>query len=396
MYPRSANRSHASLGPEQLLWPGVKPSSSTEELPCHRNPIAIAALAALFSLSALSCAQANGPYKVQKIQLVGGDGGFDYVTADPDGRNLYVARSGAAGHIGVFNLDTLAQVGDLPGVSGHGGAVDTATGHGFATSKPVTMFDAKTFAIIKKIDVQGNPDGYLNDPYNHHFYILSHSAPNITVLDDKDGSILGTIDIGGAPEQAATDGHGKIYVDIEDKAAIAVIDVDTMKMVGRYDLSSRGGGCAGLALDAKNGILFAACREKNNMIILSAADGHIITDLPTGVGCDGVTFNPETMEAFSSQGDGTLTVIKENSPTDFAVEQTVFTPLRAKTITLDTKTGNLFLITAEYGPTPTPPAPPAGGSAASRRPTRIHARASSADDSAFLPDPGGWQGLSGE
>ncbi|MFZ0336732.1 MAG: hypothetical protein WAL45_01780 [Terracidiphilus sp.] len=325
-----------------------------------RNPIVIATLTALFAVSALACAQANGPYNVQKIQLVGGDGGFDYVTADSDGRNLYVARSGQGGHIGVFNLDTLAQVGDLPGVSGHGGAVDTATGHGFATSKPVTMFDAKTFAIIKKIDVQGNPDGYLNDPYNHHFYILSHSAPNLTVLDDKDGSILGTIDIGGAPEQAAADGHGKIYVDIVDKAAIAVIDADAMRMVGRYDLSSRGGGCAGLALDAKNGILFAACREKNNMIILSAADGHIITDLPTGVGCDGATFNPDTMEVFSSQGDGTLTVIKENSPTDFAVEQTVFTPARAKTITLDTKTGNLFLITAEYGPTPTPPAPPAG------------------------------------
>jgi DNA-binding beta-propeller fold protein YncE len=232
----------------------------------------------------------------------------------------------------------------------------------------VTLFDAKTFAIIKKIDVQGNPDGYLNDPYNHHFYILSHSAPNITVLDDKDGSILGTIDIGGAPEEAATDGHGKIYVDIEDKAAIAVIDADAMKMVGRYDLSSKGSGCAGLALDAKNGILFAACRDKNNMIILSAADGHIITDLPIGVGCDGATFNPNTMEVFSSQGDGTLTVIKENSPTDFAVEQTVFTPLRAKTITLDTKTGNLFLITAEYGPTPTPPAAPTNLSAGANPP----------------------------
>jgi DNA-binding beta-propeller fold protein YncE len=318
-----------------------------------RIPIA---LAAVFMVSAVACAQANGPYKVQKIQLVGGDGGFDYVTADSDGRNLYVARSGQGGHIGVFNLDTLAQVGDLPGVSGHGAAVDTATGHGFATSKPVTMFDSKTFAIMKRIDVEGNPDGYLNDPYNHHFYILSHAAPNITVIDDKDGSILGTIDIGGAPEQAATDGRGKIYIDIEDKAAIAVVDADAMKMVGRYDLSIRGGGCAGLALDAKNGILFAACRDKNNMIILSAADGHILTDLPIGAGCDGATFNPETMEVFSSQGDGTLTVIKENSPTDFVVEQTVLTPQRAKTITLDTKTGNLFLITAEYGPTPAPPA----------------------------------------
>jgi hypothetical protein len=210
------------------------------------KPLVLAGLAVLlFPFATLVRAQDSGPYKVLRIQLVEGDGGFDYVTADPDGRNLYVARSGPAGHIGVFSLDALAQVGDIPGVSAHGGAVDTATGHGFATSKPVTMFDAKTFAILKKIDVQGNPDGYLNDSYNHHFYILSHSEPNITVLDDKDGSILGTIDIGGAPEEAATDGHGKIYVDIEDKAAIAVIDADTMKMVGRYDVSSRGAGCAG-------------------------------------------------------------------------------------------------------------------------------------------------------
>jgi DNA-binding beta-propeller fold protein YncE len=314
----------------------------------------------------------SGPYKVVKIQLVGGDGGFDYVTADPDGRNLYVARSGSAGHIGVFNLDTLAPVGDIPGLSSHGAAVDTATGHGFSTSKPVVMFDAKTFAILKKIKVDGNPDGYLNDAYNHRFYILSHAAPNITVLDDKDGAILGTIDIGGAPEQAVTDGHGKIYVDIEDKAAIAVIDANSMKMVGKYDVSSKGSGCAGLALDAKNNILFAACRDKNNMVILSATDGHILTDLPIGVGCDGATFYPDTMEAFSSQGDGTLTVIKESSPTSFAVEQTVPTPARAKTLTLDSKTGQIYLITAEYGPTPAvapnAPPPPPGAPAWARMP----------------------------
>ena len=176
------------------------------------------------------------------------------------------------------------------------------------------------------------------------------------MLDDKDGAILGTIDIGGAPEQAATDGRGKIYVDIEDKAAIAVIDANTMKMVGKYDVSSKGGGCAGLALDAKNSILFAACRDNKNMIILSATDGHIITDLPIGNGCDGATFNPATMEAFSSQGDGTLTVIKEESPTSFSVEQTVPTPARAKTLTLDTKTGHIYLITAEFGPVPAAPA----------------------------------------
>ncbi|MGA2727891.1 MAG: hypothetical protein ABSE96_08770 [Terracidiphilus sp.] len=314
--------------------------------------IAVATLAAILAFAGRAQAQDNGPYKVLKIQLVGGEGGFDYVTADSDDRNLYVARSGPAGHIAVFNLDTLAQVGDIPGVSAHGGAVDTATGHGFATSKPVTMFDAKTFAILKKIDVEGNPDGYLNDAYNHRFYVLSHSAPNITVLDDKDGSILGTIDIGGAPEQAATDGHGKIYVDIVDKGAIAVIDANTMQMVGKYDISSKGGGCAGLALDAKNNVLFASCREKQNMIILSATDGRILTDLPIGNGSDGATFNPATMETFSSQGDGTLTVVKEDSPTSFSVEQTVPTPPRAKVLTLDTQTNRILTITAEFGPVP--------------------------------------------
>jgi DNA-binding beta-propeller fold protein YncE len=314
--------------------------------------IVVALAAVAVSCAGVARAQDSAAYKVLKIQIVGGDGGFDYITADSDGRNLYVARSGPAGHIGVFNLDTLAQVGDIPGTSAHGASVDTATGHGFATSKPVTMFDARTFAILKKIDVEGNPDGYLNDPYNHRFYILSHASPNITVLDDKDGSILGAIDIGGAPEQAVTDGNGKIYVDIEDKAAIAVIDANAMKLVGKYDISSKGGGCAGLAIDAVNNILFASCRDKQNMIILSATDGHILTDLPIGNGSDGATFNPATLEAFSSQGDGTLTVVKESSPTSFAVEQTVATPARAKVLTLDAKTNHILTITAEYGPVP--------------------------------------------
>ncbi len=319
-----------------------------------RKPLAFAALAAMTMIPLAAIAQA-GPYKIINTVKIGGDGGFDYVTADPDSRTLIVARSGAAGHIGFYNIDTLAQIGDIPGVSSHGGIIDTKTGHGFATSKPITMFDAKTFVVIKKIEVQGNPDGYLNDTVNHRFYDLSHSSPNITVIDDTDGSILTTIDIGGAPEQAVFDGKNKIYVDIEDKDAIAVIDATTMKMTGKYDLSSKGGGCAGLAMDTKNNILFAACRDKKNMIILSATDGKIITDLPIGNGCDGAIFNPATMEIFSSQGDSTLTVIKENSPSNFAVEQTVSTPRGAKTLTLDPKTNHIYLIAAEYGPMPAPP-----------------------------------------
>lgn len=311
------------------------------------------AAATLFSPPLLRSSLAqDGPYKVLSVTKVGGVGGSDYIYADSDARRLYIARSGPAGHIAVYNLDTLAPVGDIPGVSAHGATVDTRYGHGFATSKPVTMFDSKTLAVIKPLATAGNPDGYLSDPETHRVYILSHAAPNVTVLDAKDGSILGTIDIGGAVEQAALDGKGHMYIDIEDKDAIAVVDTKTMTMTGKYDIASKGGGCAGLAMDAKNGILFAACRDKNNMIILDAKDGKILDALPIGVGCDGAVFNPATKEVFSSQGDGTVTVIKENSPTSFVVEQTVKTPMRARTITMDAKTGRLFLMTAEYAPAP--------------------------------------------
>jgi YVTN family beta-propeller protein len=303
----------------------------------------------------------DGPYRVLKTAKVGGTGGFDYVYADPAGRRLYVARSGnPGGRITVFNLDTLESAGEISETSAHGAVVDAKSHHGFASSKPVTMFDSKTLAVIKKIDVEGSPDGMLQDDFNGHVYVLSHRDPNVTVIDAKDGAVLGTIDLGGAPEQAVSDGNGHIYIDIEDKDNIAVVDAKTMKVTAHYDISSKGGTCAGLAMDVKNGILFAACRKPQMMVILKAEDGKILDALTLGAGTDGAVFNPKTMEAFSSQGDGTLTVIKENSPTRFAVEQTVATPQRAKTLTLDPKTGKILLITAEFQPAP---APPPGGRA---------------------------------
>ncbi len=304
-------------------------------------------------------ASGNGAYKVLKTAKVGGAGGFDYVNADEGGRRLYVARSGAEPRITVFNLDTLAPEGEIPGVGAHGAVVSDKTHHGFASSKPVTMFDSKTLAVIKKIDVEGAPDGLLYDPFNDRVYVLSHRAPNATVINASDGSIVGTIDLGGAPEEAATDGKGHIYVDIEDKANIAVVDAKTLTVTGHYELEGKGAVCAGLALDTKHNILFAACRNPHNMVILDAASGKILDALPIGEGCDGAVFNPKTEEAFSSQFDGTLTVIKENSPTSFAVEQTVQTIPSAKTLTLDQKTNHILLIAAEFGPPPS--APPPGG-----------------------------------
>jgi DNA-binding beta-propeller fold protein YncE len=311
------------------------------------------------TLAFVGFAQQSGPYKVLKTAKVGGAGGFDYVNADEAGRKLYVARSGAGARITVFNLDTLEPEAEIPGVGAHGAVVSTKSQHGFASSKPVTMFDSKTLATIKAIDVDGGPDGMLYDAFNDRVYVLSHRAPHVTVINAADGSIVGTIDLGGMPEQAASDGKGHIYIDIEDKANIAVVDAKTLAVTAHYDLEGKGGVCAGLALDVKNNILFAACRNPQNMVILDARDGKILETLPIGQGTDGALFNPKTMEAFSSQGDGTLTVIKENSPTNFVVEQNLETMRTAKTMTLDVKTNHILLIAAEFGQ-PTMP-PPAGG-----------------------------------
>jgi len=309
-------------------------------------------------LSALASAQpAAGPYKVQKTAKVGGAGGFDYVYADVDGRKLYIPRTGNPARVTVFDLDTLAPLGEIANTNARGAAVSTKSGHGFGTSRPIAMWDSKTLAPIKTIEVMGGPDGILHDAFNDRIYIFSHIQPNATVINAADGSIAGTIDLGGQPEQAVSDGKGHIYVDLEDKNNIAVVDAKTMTVTAHYDLAGKGGTCAGLAMDVKNNILFAACRNPQAMVILNAGDGSIITTLPIGQGVDGAGFNPATMEAFSSQGDGTLTVIKENSPTSFVVEQTVQTMVSAKTMTLDTKTNRVLLIAAEYGAPATPPAP---------------------------------------
>jgi len=305
-------------------------------------------------------APAAGPYKVLKTAKVGGDGGFDYVNVDVENRRLYIARTGKTPRINVYNLDTLEPVGEVMTTNAHGAVIDPKTSHGFATTKPITMFDTKTLATIKTIEVQGNPDGALFDPSDQRAYILSHASPHVTAIDSKDGSIIKAFDIGGMPEQAAADGKGHLYIDVEDKENVAVVDTKTLEVTAHYDVAGKGGTCAGLAMDAKNRILFAACRNPANMVILNADDGKIITTLPIGMGTDGATFNPNTMEAFSSQGiDGTLSIVKENSPTSFVVEQTLPTMNGARTSALDTKTNHIILITAEFGP-PIPPAQPGG------------------------------------
>jgi len=348
----------------------------------RRKLLAVTAAFTLFVAIGSAWQAANsGPYKVLKTAKTGGLGGFDYIYADVPGRRLYIPRGATpnatppvAARITVFDLDTLAPAGEIPDVRANGAAVDDKSGHGFASSRPVTMWDTKTLKVIKTIDVQGNPDGILGDAFNQRIYVLSHQAPHVTVIDAKTGDVLGTLDLGGAPEQAASDGKGHVYVDVSDKANVAVIDARAMTVTAHYDLGDKGNGLAGLAIDAKNGILFVAARNSGEppaqpaqptMVILSAKDGKILTTLPLAGGSDGAAFNPATMEAFSTHGNGTLTIVKEKSPASFEVLQNLDTMNGAKTLSLDTKTGHVLTMAAEYGPPP--PAPPAGAAPADGR-----------------------------
>jgi DNA-binding beta-propeller fold protein YncE len=348
-------------------------------------PFATAALTTFAAIGLAWQAGNSGPYKVLKTAKTGGLGGFDYIYADVKGRRLYIPRGAqptatppVTARVTVFDLDTLAPAGEIPDTRANGAAVDAKSGHGFASSKPVAMWDTKTLKLIKTIEVQGNPDGILQDSFNQRIYILSHQAPHVTVIDAKSGNVLGTLDLGGAPEQAATDGKGHIYIDVSDKANVAVIDAKAMKVTAHYDLGDKGSGLAGLALDVKNQVLFVAARNsgvppaqpaKPTMVILSAKDGKILTTLPLAGGSDGAAFNPATKEAFSTHGNGTLTVIKETGPASFEVEQNLDTMVGAKTLTLDTKTNHILTMAAQYGPAPAPTAPPpAGGRGPARGP----------------------------
>jgi outer membrane protein assembly factor BamB len=348
----------------------------------------------------------DGPYKVLKTAKVGGEGGTDYIYADTAGRRLYITRGATQAReatattpavpafekrLTIFDLDTLEPVGVIPGVGGNGATVCSKTGHGFTSDHPQpSMFDVETMKLIKTIEVpeRFSADGIYCDTSNDRVYIGSHPTKSLLVVDARDGVVLGNVDLGGTPEQTIGDDKGTIYQVLQERpGSVAVVDATTMKVTKTYPFGDNGG-CNGLALDVKNQILFAACsvvgppgtpnptepgaKPPQTFVILNAKDGTILARLPLAGSSDGATFNPTTMEAFSTQGNGTMTIVKEKSPTSFEVEQDLKTwPSNgARTIAFDSKTGHLFAMASEVGsPPPPPPAgtpPPAGGRGAGR------------------------------
>jgi DNA-binding beta-propeller fold protein YncE len=320
------------------------------------------ALLAALLLALSHPAYAQGPYRILRTVTVGGEGGFDYIVADSQGRHLYIARSGRTNpRLLTFDLDSLKQVGEIDGISAHGAVVDPANHHGFASSNPVTMFDSTNTTTLKSIVVDGDPDGLSLDLPAHRVYVLSHSAPNITAINTANGEIAGTVNLDAAVEETQSDGIGHLYVALEDKDAVGVVDTRTMTVAARYPLAGQGGTPAGLALDAKTRVLFVACRNPAAMVMMNADTGAILSTLPIGTQNDGVLFNPATGEALAATGDGHLSVIKEDGPSHFSVEQTLTTLPGARTIALDGKTNHIFLMTADYGPVPADAPPPVPG-----------------------------------
>src|SRR5437870_2050088 len=333
--------------------------------------VPVLCLSALLGSSQIGPADDNTdkPYKILTTTQIPAAGGIDYVTADSVNRRVYVACGNA---VSVFDLDTYKLTGTLAKASGHGVAIDPEHHTGLVAGNPATFFNTKTLEVIKTLPAPG-ADGYVFDAPTHHFFIGSHRAPNLLVVDSKDGSIVGKVEAIGpnganaAVEQGASDGEGHLYFDVANAHHIAVVDAKTLKVTGHFDLGEKGNGPAGLAIDTKNHILFAMCRGGKGgtptCVILSAVDGKIITTLPLAGSSDGAVFNPRTMEAFSSQGNGTLSVIKENSPTEFVLAETVQTKSGGKTCTLDAKSDHVIVITREAAPAATGAASASGPAA---------------------------------
>jgi YVTN family beta-propeller protein len=288
-------------------------------------------------------------YHVTKTVKLGGDGGWDYLTVNA-GR-IYISRGT---HVMVVDADKGAVVGDIPNTNGvHGIAIVPDLDKGFISdgrANDVTIFDVKTLKVTGTAPTGKNPDAIIYDPASKRVFTFNGASKDATAIDAKTGTVAGTIALGGKPEFAVADEKGHIFVNIEDTSEIVQFDSKKLTVENRWKIAP-GEEPSGLAIDRKNRRLFSVCSNKL-MVVVNANDGKIITTLPIGSGTDAAGFDPETGYAFSSNGDGTLTVVHEDSPDKFAVVENVPTLRRARTMALDPKTHQVYTVTAEFGPAP--------------------------------------------
>lgn len=328
------------------------------------NKFSLLPLAALTLLAAPPAGAAPTPtYHVQQRVVLGGAGGWDYLSVDPDARRLYISRSS---HVMVVDADTEKVIGDIPDTNGvHGIAIASKLGRGFTSNggdNTVTIFDLKTLKTLGKVPVGTGPDCIVYEPKTQRVFTFNGRSNDATALDAATGKVLGTIALGGRPEYAAVDGAGMIYDNLESTSEVVAIDASALTIKSRWPIAPTESP-SGLAIDPKTNRLFSVC-DDNKMAISDAAAGKVQSIAGIGAGPDAAEFDPGTGLAFSSNGqDGTLTVLSLQKASVGQTPQTIYAPLQivptqagARTMALDTKTHRVFLVTA----TPDPGAPGEG------------------------------------
>jgi YVTN family beta-propeller protein len=296
----------------------------------------------------------SGYHLKKKIQ-VGGEGFWDYLTMDSPTRRLFLSRGT---HVMVLDVDSGKVIGEIPDTPGvHGIALAPEFGRGFISNgrgNNVTIFDLKTLATLGHAEAGQNPDAIIYDPATKRVFAMNGRSGSVTAIDAATGKVAGTIPVGGKLEFAAADGTGRIYVNVEDKSEIAQIDAEKLSVTALWPLAP----CeepSGLAMDTATRRLFAGCHNKM-MAVVDANSGKVIATPAIGEGVDANAFDPVTKFAFASCGEGVLTVVHEDSPDKFSVVENVATQRGARTMALDHKTHEIYLVTAEFGPRPEPTA----------------------------------------
>jgi YVTN family beta-propeller protein len=316
-------------------------------------------------VTALSLFAAGSGYHKIKSFPVGGEGGWDYLTADADSHRLYVSH---ATQVIVFDTQSGEKIGSIPDTAGvHGVAVAQKLGLGFVSAgraNQVVVFDLKTFATKERIDVGKNPDWIWFDEFNNRVLTCNGGSQDITAIDAATLKVVGTLPIGGKPETAMSDGKGRTFVNLEDKSSIAVFDSKTMKLETTWPLAP----CeepTGLDIDRKNKRVFAGCGNKT-MVAVDYTTGKVVASVPTGDGTDAAAFDPGLGYVYTSNGEGTMSVIHQDSPNKYTLVENVPTAKGARTMAVDTKTHLAYLAKADYAP-----AAPAADGKKAKRPSMV-------------------------
>jgi DNA-binding beta-propeller fold protein YncE len=302
-----------------------------------------------FLVNSLSSPAQN--YVLDKTIAVPGNGGYDYAFIDQPNHKLYLSHGTA---VNVIDLKTEQVVGTIAGMKGvHGIAVSNDLNRGFITdgkANAIVAFDINTLQVIKTIPITGNgPDGIIYDPSSKQILAFEGDSNSAIVIDPKELMQAGKINLGGAPEFAVADGNGLIYNNLEDKSVLDVIDTKTLRVIYHYPLEPCGGP-TGIAMDKNNQRLFAVCRKNTGMSVINAQTGKIVQTLPIGAGVDAVVYDAENKLVIVSNGDGTATIFKQNSPDNYELVQTLTTQFKAKTFAIDNSTHKLYFPVADFQP----------------------------------------------